>query len=105
MKRKIGLFFILFVTVYAYAGITTYTFTSASWASKVGSEACDGQTDGWTCDKAGYEYMTGRTDAEGRLYSQGVSVKTKETNDAGATSVISFTIVRQMTLNFCLNSS
>ena len=105
MKRKIGLFFILFVTAWAYAGVTTYTFTSKTWASKVGSEACDGQTDGWTCNKAGYEYMEGRTDAQGRRYSQGVSVKTGDSNDAGATSVIAFTNVRQMTLNFCLNSS
>ena len=88
----------------AHAGVTTYTFTSVKWACKVGSEQCNGTTDGWICDKEASEYMTGRTDAEGRLYSQGVSVKTG-TSGAGATSVISFTNVRQMTLNFCLNSS
>ena len=105
MKRIIGLFFLVWMSAVAYAGVTTYTFTSKNWASKVGADVCDGVTDGWTCDKAAYEYMTGRTDAQGRLYSQGVSVKTGETNGAGATSVISFTNVRQMTLNFCLNSS
>ena len=88
----------------AYAGVTTYTFTSMNWASKVGADVCDGVTDGWVSNLAGSEYMTGRTDAQGRLYSQGVSVKTG-TSGAGATSVIAFTNVRQMTLNFCQNSS
>jgi len=105
MKRISGLFFLVWMNAAAYAGVTTYTFTSANWASKVGADVCDGVTDGWTCDKAAYEYMTGYTDAQGRRYSQGVSVKTGETNGAGATSVISFTNVRQMTLNFCQNSS
>ena len=105
MKRQ--LFLITLCTLFivsAYAGVTTYQFTSIKWASKVGSETCDGTTDGWICDKEASEYMDGRTDAEGRRYSQGVSVKTG-TSGAGATSVISFTNVRQMTLNFCQNSS
>ena len=105
MKRQ--LFLITLCTLFivsAYAGVTTYQFTSIKWASKVGSETCDGTTDGWVCDKEASEYMDGRTDAEGRRYSQGVSVKTG-TSGAGATSVISFTNVRQMTLNFCQNSS
>ena len=88
----------------AQAGITTYQFTSKSWASKVGASSTDKQMDGWISDKDGYEYMTGRTDAEGRLYSQGVSVK-KSTSGAGATSVREFTDVRRITFNFCLNSS
>ena len=104
MKRIIGLFFLLWMTAVAYAGVTTYTFTSMNWASKVGADVCDGVTDGWVSNLAGSEYMTGRTDAQGRLYSQGVSVKTG-TSGAGATSVIAFTNVRQMTLNFCQNSS
>ena len=82
MKRKIVIFITLFVTAWAYAGVTTYTFTSKNWASKVGADVCDGVTDGWICNTAAYEYMTGRTDGEGRLYSQGVSVKTS-TNGAG----------------------
>ena len=87
------------------AGITTYTFTSKTWGSQVGSEVCDRVTDGWTCDSAAYEYMKGSgPDAQGRIYSKGVSVKTT-TSGAGATSVKSFTNIRQLTLNFCLNSS
>lgn len=86
------------------AGVTTYTFTSKDWKSKVEATVCDGITDGWKSDKDGYEYMTGRTAADGRLYSQGVSVK-KSTSGAGATSVLSFEEVRRVTINFCQNSS
>lgn len=86
------------------AGVTTYTFTSKEWKSKVGATVCDGTTDGWKSDKDGYEYMTGRTAADGRLYSQGVSVK-KSTSGSGATSVLSFEDVRRVTVNFCQNAS
>ena len=71
----------------------------------VGSEQCDGVTDGWTCNSEASEYMKGSgPDAQGRIYSKGVSVKTA-TSGAGATSVKSFTNIRRLTLNFCLNSS
>ena len=86
------------------AGVTTYTFTSLKWASKVGATACDGKTDGWICDKEATEYASGRTDAQGRLYSCGVGVKTG-TSGAGATSVVAFEEVRRITFNFCQNSS
>ena len=89
---------------YLSAGVTTYTFTSKTWASKVDATVCDGQTDGWVCDKEATEYCTGRTDAQGRLYSQGVGVKTG-TSGAGATSVQAFEDVRRITVNFCQNSS
>lgn len=86
------------------AGVTTYTFTSKTWASKVGATVCDGVTDGWKCDQAAYEYSAGRTAADGRLYSCGVGVKTS-TSGAGATSVQTFQGVRRVTINFCQNSS
>lgn len=86
------------------AGVTTYTFTSVQWSSKIDATPCDGQTDGWICDQAASEYNAGRTDAQGRLYSQGVSVKTGSSG-AGATSVLSFEEVRRVTFNFCQNSS
>ena len=86
------------------AGVTTYTFTSLKWASKVGATVCDGTTDGWVSDKDATEYAAGRTDAEGRLYSCGVGVKTGTTG-AGATSVVTFEDVRRVTINFCQNSS
>lgn len=86
------------------AGVTTYTFTSKTWASKVGAMVCDGVTDGWKCDQEAYEYSAGRTAADGRLYSCGVGVKTS-TSGAGATSVQTFQGVRRVTINFCQNSS
>ena len=95
---------LLVVPLYVLAGVTTYTFTSLKWASKVGATVCDGQSDGWACDKEATEYTAGRNDAEGRLYSCGVGVKTG-TSGAGATSVLSFEDVRRVTFNFCQNSS
>ena len=105
MKRFTIFFFsLLMLPAYLLAGVTTYTFTSATWGSKVGATACDGITDGWTCDQTGSEYATGRQDAQGRLYSQGVGVKTGTTG-AGCTSVLEFEQVRRVTVNFCQNSS
>lgn len=87
-----------------FAGVTTYTFTSLKWASKVGATVCDGTTDGWISNKDATEYNAGRLDAQGKLYSCGVGVKTG-TSGAGATSVIAFEDVRRITFNFCQNSS
>ena len=104
MKRIAFLCALYLVSMPLTAGITTYTFTSTKWASKIESTPCDGQTDGWICDKEASDYNTGRNDAEGRLYSQGVSVKTGSSG-AGATSVLAFEQVRRLTFNFCQNSS
>ena len=104
MKRFFILCTLYFVPLYLLAGVTTYTFTSAKWSSKVGATVCDGSTDGWVCDKEASEYATGRNDGEGRLYSCGVGVKTGTTG-AGATSVVAFEDVRRITINFCQNSS
>lgn len=87
-----------------FAGITTYTFTSKSWNSKVDATVCDGKNDGWVCDKEAYDYSEGYTDAAGRVYSRGVSVKTS-TSGAGATSVVTFEEVRMIDINFCQNAS
>ncbi len=86
------------------AGVTTYTFTSKEWKSKVGATVCDGTTDGWVCDKVASDYSVGRTYADGSLNSQGVKVETGATG-AGATSVLAFEDVRRITINFCQNSS
>ena len=105
MKRLSIIFCLsLLLPLYMLAGVTTYTFTSKTWASTVGATPCDGTSDGWLCDKEASEYATGRTAADGRLYSQGVGVKTG-TSGAGATSVLSFDEVRRITVNFCQNSS
>ncbi|MBQ7258343.1 MAG: hypothetical protein IJS57_00160 [Paludibacteraceae bacterium] len=103
--KRILLAIVLALGVYPlFAGVTTYTFTSLKWASKVGATVCDGTTDGWISNKDATEYNAGRLDAQGKLYSCGVGVK-KETSGAGATSVIAFEDVRRITFNFCQNSS
>ena len=88
------------------AGVTTYTFTSKTWASKVGATVCDRVSDGWICDHEASDDASannGRTDAQGRLYSQGVKIE-KAKSGAGATSVKEFEQVRRITFNFCQNN-
>ena len=104
MRKQLSLLFAVFFSAYLSAGVTTYTFTSIQWNSQVNATPCDGKSDGWVCDQAASEYMSGRNDAQGRLYSKGVSVKTG-TSGAGATSIVTFEQVRRITINFCQNSS
>ena len=104
MKYCLSFIFTCVALLHSYAGITTYTFTSKDWKSKVNATNCDGKTDGWVCDKEAYEYSNGYTDAQNRIYSRGVSVKTS-TSNAGATSVVTFEEVRGIDINFCQNAS
>ena len=89
--KKALLYILLLCTTHTFAGITTYTFTDKQWASKQGTVACDGKTDGWISDKDGTEYNSS--------YQIGVKVTAKGTG-AGATSVQSFTNVRRLTINY-----
>ena len=104
MKYCLSFIFTCVALLHSYAGITTYTFISKDWKSKVNATTCDGTTDGWVCDKKAYEYSDGYTDAQNRIYSRGVSVKTS-TSNAGATSVVTFEEVRGIDINFCQNAS
>ena len=104
MKKFFILCAVCFLPLYLWAGITTYTFTSKSWASKVDATICDGVSDGWICDKEASDYNAGRIYADGSLHMAGASVKTG-TSGAGATSVQEFTEVRRVIVNFCQNSS
>lgn len=105
MKRLLGLLCLVWVvSCTLMAGVTTYTFTSVKWASHVDATVCDGVTDGWICDKQADSYNEGRIYADGSLNSAGVGV-IKGTSGAGATSVVTFEEVRQVTVNFCQNSS
>ena len=104
MKKFFSIIILFVMPMMLKAGVTTYTFTSLKWASKVGATVCDGTTDGWISNKDASEYSAGRLDSEQRLYSCGVGVKTGTTG-AGATSVQTFTDVRRVTVNFCQNSS
>ncbi len=107
--RSIATRFFITVTwlccvVATQANVTTYTFVSKEWKSVINATTCDGKTDGWICDQPAYEYSEGYTDAEGRIYSRGVSVK-KSTTGAGATSVVDFEEVEKIEINFCQNAS
>ena len=104
MKYCLSFIFTCVALLHSYAGITTYTFISKDWKSQVNATTCDGTTDGWVCDKEAYEYSYGYTDAQNRIYSRGVSVKTS-TSNAGATSVVTFEEVRGIDINFCQNAS
>ena len=104
MRRGLHIFIFALFCNTLLAGVTTYTFTSKDWKSKVDATVCDGKTDGWISDKEAYEYSQGYTDASGRIYSRGVSVKTG-TSGAGATSVVVFEDVRMIDINFCQNAS
>lgn len=104
MKHVLSLFIVSTISLYSFAGITSYTFTSKAWQSQVGATTCDNKTDGWICDKEAYDYSIGYTDAQGRIYSRGVSVKTS-TSGAGATSIIAFEEVNTIDINFCQNAS
>ena len=94
--KKTLLYILLLCTTNAFAGITTYTFTDKQWASKQGTIACDGKTDGWISDKDGTEYSSS--------YQIGVKVTAKGTG-AGATSVQSFTNVRRLTINYATTTT
>lgn len=94
--KKTLLYILLLCTTHTFAGITTYTFTDTQWASKQGTIACDGKTDGWISDKDGTEYSSS--------YQIGVKVTAKGTG-AGATSVQSFTNVRRLTINYATTTT
>ena len=104
MRKLFTICILGLLPLYMLAGVTTYTFTSKKWASKIDATVCDGTTDGWMCDSAAYNYSSGNKDAQGLPYGIGVSVK-KTTSGAGATSVKEFTDIRRITFNFCQNKS
>ncbi len=102
MKKSLFLITLFCVSLGAFAAQTTYTFTSKTWTSKVGTVATDGKTDGWVCDSVANGYVNGMVYADGSLHTQGVHV-VKGCSGAGATSVIDFTNVRKIVVNFCQN--
>ncbi|MCQ2311250.1 MAG: hypothetical protein MJZ64_05820 [Paludibacteraceae bacterium] len=104
MKRDYLLFLFVISAMMAQAGITTYQFTGVKWTSQVGAAKCDGKTDGWVSDKDDGAYDVGRIWADQSLHGAGVGVQTGQSG-AGATSVKSFTKVRQIKFNLCQNSS
>ena len=104
MHRVLPLIVLILFSSTLLADITTYRFVSKEWKSEMNATTCDGKTDGWVCDKAAYEYSEGYKDAQDRIYSRGVSVKTS-TSGAGATSIVAFEEVDAIEINFCQNAS
>lgn len=104
VKRLMIAIALMFVGLASYATSTTYTFTSTAWKSKVGTITTDGKTDGWVSILNASDYNAGYKDAQGRIYSCGVGVKTGSTG-AGAESVLEFVNVRSIVVNLCQNSS
>lgn len=95
--KKYVLIVLVGASMLCHAGITTYTFTSAEWASKQGTTVMDGKTDGWVCNKAGVQF-------DKPQYQTGVKVTSKGSG-AGATSIKSFDNVRRVTLNYATTTS
>ena len=104
MQKRLLIAILLLMPLLLQAGVTTYTFTSVKWASKVEATVCDGKTDGWVCDKEASDYNAGRIYADQSLHMAGVSVKTG-TSGAGCTSVLAFEDISRITVNFCQNAS
>lgn len=104
MKYRLPIVLLFVALLHSYAATTTYTFTSKDWKSTINATTCDGKTDGWVCDKEACDYQAGYVDAQNRIYSRGVSVKTG-TSGAGATSIVTFEEVRSVDINFCQNTS
>lgn len=86
-----------------FAAQTTYTFTSASFGSKVGTVTTNGTTDGFVCEQAAASYATGFVTPQGNT-GKGVQV-TAGFSGAAAHSVIEFEQVRSLTFNYCTNRS
>ncbi|MBQ0118936.1 MAG: hypothetical protein MJZ88_01135 [Paludibacteraceae bacterium] len=95
IKRISTLVLFLISVLCLHAGMTTYTFTSATWTSRVGTDKTDLKTDGWISQKDafGYESSTNPN------FQTGAKV-TSAYSGAGATSVRSFTSVRRLTFNY-----
>ena len=47
MRKLFTICILGLLPLYMLAGVTTYTFTSKKWASKIDATVCDGTTDGW----------------------------------------------------------
>lgn len=84
-----------------YAAQTTYTFTSKDWGSKVGTIVTDRKSDGWTSLQSGRAFLNGYDTPQG-VTSRGVQITAKESG-AAAESVVSFTEVRKLIINYCTN--
>lgn len=96
MRNTLTVILLIAATSMAWGGITTYTFTSAQWASKIGTTPCDTATDGWRSIRDAIDFSTS--------YQLGAKV-TAAASGAGAESIQSFSNVRRVTFNFATTTS
>lgn len=96
MRNTLTVILLIAATSMAWGGITTYTFTSAQWASKIGTTPCDTTTDGWRSIRDAIDFSTS--------YQLGAKV-TAAASGAGAESIQSFSNVRRVTFNFATTTS
>ena len=98
MRKSIILGLMTIFALSLHATSTTYTFTKENWASKVGTIACDGTTDGWKSIMPGKEFWSG----------QGLKVNRQSSDydgEAKAESVIEFQNIRKVIVHYSTNSS
>lgn len=96
MRNTLTALLLFVATSMAWGGITTYTFTSAKWTSKIGATPCDTTTDGWRSIRDAIDFSTS--------YQLGAKV-TAAASGAGAESIQSFSNVRRVTFNFATTTS
>jgi len=94
MKRIYLLFALVISAMYTTAGIVTYTFTSKTWESQLGTVKCDGLTDGWISHKDAAHF-----DKQTSYLAHGVKV-TSSFSGAGAKSVKSFKNINRIVFNY-----
>ena len=105
MKKVILIAAVMLGSVAACAMSTTYQFTSLKWASKVGSVACDGTSDGWKAEANGEGYSAGTVyPSDQMLHNAGIQV-TEALSGKKVTSVIDFQNVRKVIVNYYVSSS
>lgn len=100
-----GVILAIVISVNSWATSTTYQFTSAKWTSQVGSVTCNGTTDGWIGEADGESYGKGSIyPVDGMLHNAGVQV-TKALSGKKVTSVLEFTNVRRVIVNYYVSSN
>ena len=105
MKHLLNIFLLLFFPVALHAVTSTYVFYNAQWGSTIGTLKLDNTSDGWLSDRDGAGYSEGRLTPQGYMYA-GVQITDKQAyQHAGATSVLSFTDIRKIVVNYRTNAS
>lgn len=105
MKKSFITLLLVGLAANVFATSTTYEFKSKTWQSQVGSVVCDGTTDGWIGEAEGYSCSDGTVyPGDKLLHNAGVQV-VQASAGKKVTSVLEFTNVRKVIVNYCIASS